>query len=204
MASLREKQKQQRLERIRQAAFALFEENGYAATSIEQIAERAEVSVGTLYNYYGSKAELLADAIKALLISSMDQIEEVAATFQGAAARRLARIWISAYEQFPLSKNLYCELYAALLVGQSTMRQIAIELYGYADKFNAVILRQCIKDGVLNEKLDVMRAAHMVSVALTSFEIQYYMGVVDDLESLEEQIQEMLETLFLGLEGELQ
>ena len=41
------------------AAGLLFQRDGFAATSIEQIAERAELSTGTVYNYFPSKGDLL-------------------------------------------------------------------------------------------------------------------------------------------------
>jgi AcrR family transcriptional regulator len=59
MAGLREKQKARRRELIEKAAGALFVEKGFDDTTIEEIAERAVVSPATVYNYYGSKGELL-------------------------------------------------------------------------------------------------------------------------------------------------
>lgn len=59
MAGLREKQKLDRERRILAAASALFRDLGYEAARIEDIAERAELAVGTLYNYFGTKGDLL-------------------------------------------------------------------------------------------------------------------------------------------------
>jgi AcrR family transcriptional regulator len=59
MAGLRERQKAGRRESILKAAALLFRRDGFAATSIEQIAERAELSAGTVYNYFTSKGDLL-------------------------------------------------------------------------------------------------------------------------------------------------
>lgn len=44
---------------IEEAALALFDEQGYEATTVEQIAERAEVSTATFFRYFPSKAEIL-------------------------------------------------------------------------------------------------------------------------------------------------
>lgn len=44
---------------IMKAALILFSKNGFDETSMESIAEKAEISAGTLYNYYGSKPVLL-------------------------------------------------------------------------------------------------------------------------------------------------
>ena len=59
MAGLRERQKATRHRDILEAAGTLFRRAGYADTSIEAIAERAEVAPGTVYNYFQSKGDLL-------------------------------------------------------------------------------------------------------------------------------------------------
>jgi AcrR family transcriptional regulator len=59
MTGLRERQKAGRREGILKAASELFRREGFAATSMEQVAELAQLSVGTLYNYFGSKGDLL-------------------------------------------------------------------------------------------------------------------------------------------------
>jgi len=70
MAGLRERQKAKRNRAIIEAASTLFKRSGYEAARIEAIAETAEVSVGTFYNYFQHKADLL------LAIVSME-VEEV-------------------------------------------------------------------------------------------------------------------------------
>jgi AcrR family transcriptional regulator len=59
MTGLRERQKAGRRRDILDAAAALFKRDGFAAAGIEQIAERAELSAGTVYNYFPSKGDLL-------------------------------------------------------------------------------------------------------------------------------------------------
>lgn len=59
MTGLREKQKAARKQRILAAATELFIRDGYDKTRIEDIAEVAEVSPGTTYNYYETKADIL-------------------------------------------------------------------------------------------------------------------------------------------------
>lgn len=46
-------------ERILEAAEALFAEQGFAATSVREIVQRAEVTAPVLYYYFGSKDDLL-------------------------------------------------------------------------------------------------------------------------------------------------
>lgn len=58
VAGLREKSKARRRDAILRASGELFAEQGYAATRMEAIAERAEVALSTLYQYFPSKTDL--------------------------------------------------------------------------------------------------------------------------------------------------
>ncbi len=76
MTGLRERQKADRLRRILAAASSRFRALGYEAARIEDIAEEAGVSAGTVYNYFGNKGDVLV-AIVSL------EVEEILA--EGAA-----------------------------------------------------------------------------------------------------------------------
>ena len=55
---LRARQKEKRKQAIMVAAAQLFQRQGFNAASMEDIAQAAELSVGTVYNYFKSKAEI--------------------------------------------------------------------------------------------------------------------------------------------------
>lgn len=57
-SGLRARQKEKRKQAIMVAAARLFQEQGFSAASMEDIAAAAELSVGTVYNYFKSKAEI--------------------------------------------------------------------------------------------------------------------------------------------------
>ena len=59
MSGLRARQKADRHRRIIEAAAELFREAGYEGAKIEAIASQAEVSIGTIYNYYENKGDIL-------------------------------------------------------------------------------------------------------------------------------------------------
>ena len=54
-------------ERLQAAALALFGENGYEGTSIDEIARRANLAMGTFYQHYRSKRQLLLALMDDLL-----------------------------------------------------------------------------------------------------------------------------------------
>ena len=57
--SLRERKKLETRERIRAAAAELFTRHGYGAATMRQIAQRAHVGLGTLFNYAQDKRDLV-------------------------------------------------------------------------------------------------------------------------------------------------
>lgn len=71
-ASRRERRKLDVTRRIRRAALELFHEKGYEATTVEEIAERADVAKGTFFNHFPRKDALLL----ALGEEVLDRIEE--------------------------------------------------------------------------------------------------------------------------------
>jgi AcrR family transcriptional regulator len=79
---LRERKKIKTRQAIRREAFRLIDENGYAATTIEQIADAAEVSPSTFFRYFPSKESLLlADDLDPLILAAFNaQPPDVAPT----------------------------------------------------------------------------------------------------------------------------
>jgi AcrR family transcriptional regulator len=68
---LRERKKLKTRQAIRREAFRLFDANGFAATTVEQIADAAEVSPSTFFRYFPSKESLLlADDLDPLVLEA--------------------------------------------------------------------------------------------------------------------------------------
>ena len=79
MTGLRARQKADRNRRILEAATTLFREQGYDAARIEDIAEMAEVSVGTLYNYYQNKGDVLVATVSMEVTEVLEAGESIVA-----------------------------------------------------------------------------------------------------------------------------
>jgi AcrR family transcriptional regulator len=76
--------------RLKTAGLALFGENGYEKTSVGQIARRAKLAVGTFYQHFRSKRQLLL-ALMDELLEKLSQLnfQPQAATHLRAAIREL-------------------------------------------------------------------------------------------------------------------
>jgi AcrR family transcriptional regulator len=61
---LREKKAQKVRDAIHEAMLTLAERDGYDAATLEQVADRAEVAVSTIYRYFANKDAILLDPIE--------------------------------------------------------------------------------------------------------------------------------------------
>ena len=102
LGNLRQQKAEARREHLVDTALELFAEQGYDATSIKQIAQRAGVSMGLLYHYFPGKSAIISAVMKrhgflpelrALLLVSENEpaaqvLEEVASGFSAMIERK--------------------------------------------------------------------------------------------------------------------
>ncbi|WP_153124371.1 TetR/AcrR family transcriptional regulator [Peribacillus tepidiphilus] len=72
-----ERRRQQKMEQIRHAALSLFTQFGVQKVNIQEIAKKANVSQVTIYNYFGSKDELVFDVIEYLYEQQLKELNEI-------------------------------------------------------------------------------------------------------------------------------
>lgn len=111
-----------------QAALELFVERGYASTRLEDVAQRAGVSKGTIYLYYGSKEELMRAAIRLAVQpklqfaeeamegsdrSTQDMLRLIASSWldgdNHSASRGILKLLVSECRNFPELGHFYSE-----------------------------------------------------------------------------------------------
>jgi AcrR family transcriptional regulator len=128
-AEPRRRRKAERPHEILEAAFAEFSRNGYATTTLDQIAERAGVTKGTIYVYFESKEQLFITMVRGLMKVTLDILQEMLETHQGSTAdllraqfsfiyqhivedrrrREMARLLIAEASRFPALTDRYQE-----------------------------------------------------------------------------------------------
>lgn len=70
----RERKKEATKANIMQTAISLFEKQGFAATTMNQIAEEADVAMGTLYNYFASKEAFVGEYMRQVVAEKHTEI----------------------------------------------------------------------------------------------------------------------------------
>src|SRR5689334_10075836 len=97
-AELREQHRNEKRERIEQAAARVFAEHGFREAGIADVAREAGVATGSIYNYFASKEELLF----ATTFAEIDELERrmAAAIDPTAPADEQLRAMIGAYHGF--------------------------------------------------------------------------------------------------------
>lgn len=148
MTDLRKKQKQKREEAIIEAAKELIGEKGYRNTSIEEIAERAEVGPATVYNYYSSKSGLLMSIFNQefeILLENGEKILSNPPTEAKEAIYKLSEAYFSDFISRH-NRQLMREIFAAMLVEQLSLRKELIGL-DYILMARLVKLLELMKSG---------------------------------------------------------
>jgi AcrR family transcriptional regulator len=90
--AVRQRRKQARPLELLHAALTLFVEKGFAATRIDEVAQLAGVSKGTLYLYYPSKEELFKAVVRQNLSSVIQEGQQFTARFEGSSSALLTTL----------------------------------------------------------------------------------------------------------------
>lgn len=116
-AALPSRRERRRLEirlRIVDTAFLLFETQGYEATTVTEIAERADIAYGTLFQHFPSKLDLLREVSGRALGRLFENVEEVSKR-SGTFAERLVMLFETTAENAESMGPQTRELISAML-----------------------------------------------------------------------------------------
>jgi TetR/AcrR family transcriptional regulator len=100
----RERRKEARPGELLDAALDLFVEKGYAATRVEEVAQRAGVSKGTLFLYFSSKEELFKAVVRENISGRFAEWGEELTTFEGSSEDLLRYCMTSWWERVGATK----------------------------------------------------------------------------------------------------
>lgn len=195
-AGRRERRKQDVHRRIRGAALELFHEKGYEATTVEEIAERADVAKGTFFNHFPRKDALLLSLGEEIL----DRIEDAHGpvdSWEGAFDEQILRFFLAISEMAGRNRDLT----RVMLVENMRNCWMQSEPDSVELRFQAVlwqILQRAETRGELRPGLDV-EAAVKVLEALHLATVVDWLRVEQSGTSLTEALRVRIELVCHGL-----
>ncbi len=102
----REREKEERRQSILRAAHTVFFEHGFHRATVDDVAEQAEVSKGTVYLYFESKETILAHLLLEGLSELVQELEQACAVGESLPAderlRRLGWAYFDFFQREPL------------------------------------------------------------------------------------------------------
>lgn len=190
MTGLRERKKRERRETVVSAARALFIEHGFENVTIEEIAVKADVSTGTVYNAFATKTDLLFE----VFLNDMD--EPIAATRKAlgaepsalAAIRKLIEIYFEWFDSYP--KALVGLFSAAALsepryAGQDYEKLEQLIFLSIRDTFNQLAAQGRLQSGV--------KADQCARIIFNLANSEYYIWLMDEDVDAAEAVDQIME-----------
>lgn len=141
---VREEQKQATREKVLEAARDLFNETGYDETTIRAIAERAGVSVGSVFTTFASKAEVLSHVMDSRLGELYAEFDRVVPFLRGSTADRLCSIFAIHYEFETRRVKLFL---AHIAASYSPSQDPGVTPFGRNERLSTM-LRDTLLEGV--------------------------------------------------------
>ena len=193
--SRRERKKRDTRQRLMTAALQLFRERGYDDTTVEQIAEAADVAKGTFFNYFETKDAILP----ALAEWRLRQLEDVLLPEQGAPASPVARIKMALglVVEDPLARPaLTRRMFVALLPhgrGQGARPGLALA------RLLAAQVRQAQVAGEIRDDVDPLYAGCLIRTLFFQQLMMWHCGYCSG--PLPESIDGMVDLLLEGIAG---
>ena len=146
---IREKRKRQ----IMNVAIELFASNGFSNTSISQIAAKAKISKGLMYNYYSSKDDLL----KAIFDKGFGEMFEMFDPNKDGVLTRdefIAFIEVS-FDLMEQQRDFY-KLYFALMMQPPVWKKLKIEMYEIIGPVIKLMMDYYQSKGVENPEMEAV------------------------------------------------
>lgn len=195
---LRARQKADKRERLRAAAWELFTTQGFDDTTTREVAERAGVAAGTLFLYASDKADLLFLVFEHRLAETVD--DAFRALPRGSLKHQLLFLFGRVFEMYEKSPDL-ARKFVKELPGANgpNAERVNGMTFVFLQRLAAVV-EEAAKRGELREDVPALLAAR------TIFAI-YYMGLLSWLfgfDSLDAALESTISTSFDLLLGGLE
>ncbi|OIJ68766.1 TetR/AcrR family transcriptional regulator [Streptomyces mangrovisoli] len=159
-------------QKLYEAAVTLIAEQGFSATTVDEIAERAGVAKGTVYYNFASKSVLFEELLRhgvGLLTASLREAAEQSDRDGGSkvdALDAMIRAGLGFIARYPSFTQLYvAELWRTNRAWQSTLMVVRREVVAAIED----VLREGVAAGEFSDEIDVpLTAAALVGMVLVA------------------------------------
>jgi len=180
----RERKKRETRRRIYSAAFELFLEKGFEDTTVEEIAERADVGKGTVFNYFPRKTSFLAALVEDWVSRIVEEIGPVEG-WQGTTRSKLEQMFFFLANLSAQSPDLFRAAFFEHLrsLPEEEERLKATAPMQEFLSMTRTVLRQGQDAGDVRTDLDPEHAAALVESAVFKTLVIWLMegGSIEDL-----------------------
>lgn len=158
--------------KLYEAAVTLIAEQGFSATTVDEIAERAGVAKGTVYYNFKSKTELFEELLRygvgllsASLQAAADETDERGGT-KVDALDAMIKAGLGFIDRYPAFTQLYvAELWRTNRAWQPTLLVVRKQAVAVIE----TVLAEAVANGELSEEIDVpLTAAALVGMVLVA------------------------------------
>ncbi len=200
MTGRREKQKDARRRRILSAATHLFTKHGYAPTSIGDIARRARLATGTLYNYFPSKAEIAMAIVRTQTSEALGSGEAILkrpSADPGKAVAALLDVYLDTFAHF--DRDLWREILAEAISDPAGMgKNFYAQDLRLIQQLDA-LLQELQAQGSLSSSAPPGQGAIAIYSIYTIWFMVYLAGDAIDLDTLRTQVRAGIGVVMNGL-----
>lgn len=202
MTGLREKKKSERKDRIFSTAVDLFNEKGFSKTSMQDIANNANLAVGTLYNYFPSKNYLLLDImheeIEITITETNTLFNDV--NLQDKSAKEIIRSLVKKIFSIPLlvNKESLKEIFIATFSTNIDIKKGMILDFEPMKAFQ-YLLERLQKANMIDPAMNTFNATKIFYSIMMAQMMMYLFEPEMDKEKLFENIDEMIDLAFQGM-----
>lgn len=159
-------------QKLYQAAVTLIAEQGFSATTVDEIAERAGVAKGTVYYNFASKNELFEELLRhgvGLLTTSLKEAGDTVTARGGThvgAIDAMIRAGLAFIAEYPSFTQLYvAELWRTNRAWQDTLMVLRKEAVAVVER----TLQAAVDAGELSDEIDVpLTAAALFGMVLVA------------------------------------
>jgi AcrR family transcriptional regulator len=170
----KEREKERRRQQIMVAAKRVFSERGFTKATMEDIAQEAELSPGTLYLYFKNKEELYASLSLRILQYLLLRIEHVNAIKDGGPGEKLTALSEAMYDVYEFDPLIIINMFH--LQSSETLKNLSPELLAEIQDLSSKSMgsiAQIFKDGVAQ---GIFIDRHPVALADTFWSV--FSGVI--------------------------